>query len=119
MGRGPEVKLEIDTDNYWSAIPNPTHMRMYAEQLADEQFTSASRLFSDLADLWEAKLPKPRMAEPAWGEKVIAQNHTLNERRVWLHVSTNRWRTENGATADWSALIDPVPFTPEAAAALS
>ena len=118
MGRGPEVKLEIDTDNYWSAIPNPTHMRMYAEQLADEQFTSASRLFSDLADLWEAKLPKPRMAEPAWGEKVIAKNHTLVERRVWLRVGAY-WRTENGATANWKDLSDPVPFTPEAAAALS
>ena len=112
--------LEIDTDDY-SFPSTPEDLREYVATLRGpgHGHMIAAQLFSDLADQWEAKLPKPRMAEPAWGEKVIAKNHTLTERRVWLHVSTNRWRTENGATADWDDLIDPVPFTPEAAAALS
>ena len=63
----------------------------------------------------EAKLPKPRMAEPAWGEKVIAHTRLPNERRVWLRGGAY-WRTEKGALEAWDDLTDPEPFTPEAAA---
>ena len=103
MGRGPEVKLEIeiDTDDY-SFPGTPKDLREYAAVLRGPGcgHMVAAQLLSDLADLAEARLPKPRMDEPAWGEKVIAKNRLLNNRRVWLHVST-LWRTENGATSSF------------------
>ena len=114
-----KLEIEIDTDDY-SFPSTPEDLREYAATLRRPGcgHMIGAQMLSYLAAQWEAKLPKPRMAEPAWGEKVIAHTRLPNERRVWLRVGAY-WRTENGATADWDDLIDPEPFTPEAAAVLS
>ena len=115
-----KLEIEIDTDDY-SFPSTPEDLREYAATLRRPGcgHMIGAQMLSYLAAQWEAKLPKPRMDEPAWGEKVIAHNRLLPNRRVWLRVST-LWRDEAGAlTVRWDDLIDPVPFTPEAAAALS
>ena len=79
----------------------------------------AAQLLSDLADQWEARLPKPRMAEPAWGEKIIAESPHLGIRQTWVVLADGTLENREGDPYHWDDLIDPEPYTPEAAAALS
>ena len=118
MGRGPEVKLEIDTDDY-SFPSTPEDLREYAATLRRPGcgHMVGAQLLSYLAAHWEARLPKPRMEEPAWGEKVIAGSNV--GRTVWLHSTYTSWLSHAGSQRRWDDLTDPEPFTPEAAAALS
>ena len=116
-----KLEIEIDTDDY-SFPDTPKDLREYAATLRNPgcKHTVAAQLFSDLTDQWEAKLPKPRMAEPAWGEKVIARGHKLHPtREVWLIRTNHECESRRGVVGTWDDLVDPVPFTPEAAAALS
>ena len=123
MGRGPEVILEIDTDAFTHFADRPGDLRLHAKALRDCSFAGNAGFLDHIADQWEAKLPKPRMAEPVSGEKVIAYTRLIFERRIflrWTHGDGYQWISKTGSgTARWDELIDPEPFTPEAAAALS
>ena len=83
-GRGPEVILEIDTDStFFGNGEDPSSLRDYTSELANCGHEYGAQLLDHIADQWEAALPKPRMAEPAWGERVIAHADHLGEERNW------------------------------------
>ena len=91
-GRGPEVIFEIDTDALVGR--DPDFLRKYGEDVST-YYPAAGEILTDLANQWEAKLHKPPMAEPAWGERVIASTGS-RLRRVWLHDMSNTWHYEGG-----------------------
>jgi hypothetical protein len=63
------------------------------------------------------QLPPPRMAEPGWGEKVIAsfvQGGLVLPRVAWVRFTDNpnitvQYTTSGGVSARWKDLIDPEP----------
>lgn len=102
--------LDVETD---PSKQTPESLRKHAATMH-----KVATFFEGLADQWEAKLPKPRMDEPAWGEKVIAScglHPTVIRaapRVAWLKCGSF-WRTRDGSVANWRDLENPEPYTPE------